>query len=152
MKSKLKFIIPLLLVLAGGAYKFVLAKPTAAKADKPKVAGEVYVLPTSFLLNLKDGKFGKLGVALVLAHGYSAAPAAGGAHEGAATTPPDGYGTLPQEAIVRSIVTDVVTDSTAGQLESRKGRGRLTRRILKRIRSQTDVKVDHVLLTDVAIQ
>jgi hypothetical protein len=35
MKSKLKFIVPILLLVAGGAYKFVLAKP-GAPAPKPK--------------------------------------------------------------------------------------------------------------------
>jgi len=36
MKSKLKFIVPILLVAVGGIYKFVLAKP-AHPAPKPKV-------------------------------------------------------------------------------------------------------------------
>ena len=45
MKSKLKIILPvliLLLVAGGGAYKFVLAKPAkAAAAPKPKVDGDL---------------------------------------------------------------------------------------------------------------
>ena len=107
MKGKLKFIIPIVVLLVlGGVYKFVLAKPAAVA--KPKVAGEVYVLPKDFLLNLTDGKFAKLGVGLVFDEGFLAAPA--GAAEGAAA-PPTGYGVLPQEAVVRDIVTDVVTDS-----------------------------------------
>ena len=53
MKSKLKFIIPVLLLVLGGAYKFVLAKP--APKEKAKVQGEVYVLPKDFLVNLSDG-------------------------------------------------------------------------------------------------
>ena len=147
MKSKLKFIIPIVLVLLGGVYKFVLAKPAAAA--KPKVAGEVYVLPKDFLINLADGKFAKLGVGLVFDEGYSAAPA-GGAEGGA--TPPDGYGALPQEAVVRDIVTDIVTDKTADDLTSRKGREEIKAQILKRLKKQTDVKVHDVLLTDVAVQ
>ena len=64
MKGKLKFIIPIVLLLVvGGVYKFVLAKP--AVVPKPKVEGEVYVLPKDFLVNLSDGKFAKLGVGLV---------------------------------------------------------------------------------------
>jgi len=47
MKTKLKIILPVLLVVLGGAYKFVLAKPAAVA--KPKVAGKVYVLPKDFL-------------------------------------------------------------------------------------------------------
>jgi flagellar FliL protein len=147
VKSKLKFIIPILLLLLGGAYKFVLAKPAAAA--KPKVAGEVYVLPKDFLVNLSDGKFAKLGVGLVFDEGYSAAPAGGGE---AAAAPPEGYGALPQEAVVRDIVTDVVTDKSAADLTSSKGRDEIKALILKRIKTQTDVKVHDVLLTDVAVQ
>jgi hypothetical protein len=46
MKGKLKFVLPLVaLIVLGGAYKTVLAKP-APKA-KHKVEGQVYVLPRS---------------------------------------------------------------------------------------------------------
>jgi flagellar basal body-associated protein FliL len=147
VKSKLKFIVPLVLILLGGAYKFVLAKP--APAAKPKVDGEVYVLPKDFLINLSDGKFAKLGVGLVFDEGFKAAPAGG--HE-AGAAPPDGYGVLPQEAVVRDIVTDVVTDESAADLTSRKGREDIKTKILKRLKQQTDVKAHEVLLTDVAVQ
>ncbi len=70
--KKLKIIVPVLLVVLGGAYKFVLAKPAEA-GPPPKIEGEVYVLPKEFLVNLADGKFAKLGVALVFHHGYSSA-------------------------------------------------------------------------------
>ena len=147
MKSKLKFIIPILLLVLGGAYKFVLAKPAAAA--KPKVAGEVYVLPKDFLVNLSDGKFAKLGVGLVFDHGFTAVAAGG--HE-AAAAPPEGYGSLTQEPVVRDIITDVVTDESAADLTSRKGREDIKTKILKRLKAQTDVKVHEVLLTDVAVQ
>ena len=137
MKGKLKFIIPIVLLLVlGGVYKFVLAKPAAVA--KPKVAGEVYVLPKDFLLNLTDGKFAKLGVGLVFDEGFAAAPAEAAE---AAAAPPKGYGVLPQEAVVRDIVTDVVTDSSAKDLTSRKGREEIKTKILKRLKAQTDVKV-----------
>ena len=136
-----------MLILLGGAYKFVLAKP--APKEKPKVEGEVYVLPKDFLVNLTDGKFAKLGVGLVFDEGFVAAPA-GAAEEGAA--PPTGYGVLPQEAVVRDIVTDVVTDESANALTSRKGRETIKKEILKRLKAQTDVKAHEVLLTDVAVQ
>jgi flagellar basal body-associated protein FliL len=148
MKSKLKIILPLALIVFGGVYKFALAKP--APAPKHKIAGEVYVLPKSFLLNLSDGKYVSMGVALVLKEGYSAVPAAGG--HAAAATPPDGYGSLPQEPVIRSIVTDTVTDASSGQLVSRKGRDALRTRILRRIDKHTDVQASDVLLTDVAVQ
>jgi flagellar basal body-associated protein FliL len=146
MKGKLKIVIPVVLLLLGGAYKFVIAKPAAAA--KPKVAGEVYVLPKDFLINLTDGKFAKLGIGLVFNEGFTAAPAKGAE----ATAPPEGYGALPQEAVVRDIVTDVVTDESAASLTSRKGRERIKTEILKRLKTQTDVKVHNVLLTDVAVQ
>jgi flagellar FliL protein len=148
VKKRLKIIIPLALVLAlGGAYKFVLAKP--APAPKPKVAGEVYVLPKDFLLNMSDGRFAKLDVALVMAPG--AETAAAGA-EGHAATPPEGFGTLPQEALVRDIVTDIVTDVPGGELISRTGREKLKKKILKTIHEKTDVEAEDVLFTDVAVQ
>jgi flagellar FliL protein len=149
MKSKLKIILPLALIVFGGVYKFALAKP--APAPKHKIAGEVYVLPKSFLLNLSDGKYVAMGVALVLKEGYSAVPAAGG-HGAAAAAPPEGYGTLPQEPVIRSIVTDTVTDTSSSQLVSRKGRETLKKRILRRIDKYTDVEAADVLLTDVAVQ
>jgi flagellar basal body-associated protein FliL len=149
MKGKLKIVVPLvLLIVLGGAYKFVLAKP--APKEKPKVEGEVYVLPKDFLVNLSDGKFAKLGIGLVFDEGFTAAPAAGG-HEGGAA-PPEGYGVLTQEPVVRDIVTDVVTDQSSAELTSRKGRESIKEKILKRLKSQTDVKVHEVLLTDVAVQ
>lgn len=197
----IKIIVPLLLIIAGGAYKFVLAKP-AAPGPKPKVDGEVYVMPREFLVNLRDGKFAKIAVALVFDHGYSALPvaavgpqdepdavpavlvAAGGpaaagaetwsdiprsAQDGSATAdggadyrftgaapppakPPEGYGTLSQEPIVRAIITDELTKMTSDRLMSIKGRERLKKRLLKRFKKETDVKVHEVLFTDIAVQ
>jgi flagellar FliL protein len=146
--SKLKIVLPVLLVLLGGVYKFVLAKP--APAPKAKIAGEVYVLPKNFLINLKGGRFAKLDVALVLKEGYAAAPAAGG--HVAAPAPPEGYGVMPQEAVLRSIITDTLTDTEAGRIQHESSRAKLQERILKRIRRETDVKADEVLFTDIAIQ
>src|SRR2546421_12342988 len=114
MKKKLIVALPILLVGLGGVYKFVLAKP--APAPKPKVDGEVYVLPRDFLINLADGRFVKLDVALVLDKG--ALPAAG-AEAGA--TPPDGYGALPQEAVVRDVVNNTLMDVSGAKLISPKG-------------------------------
>jgi flagellar FliL protein len=147
MKSKLKILLPIVLLAAGGAYKFALAKP--APGPPPKVHGDVYVLPKDFLVNLKGGRYAKLGVALVVKAG-SAAPAGG--HAETPVTPPDGYGTLPQEALVRAIVTDTLTDATEQQLVSWGAREKLTRLILKRIQRHTDVKAEDVVLTDVAVQ
>ena len=143
---KPKILIPILLVVAIGAYKFVLAKPTAEA--KPKVQGTVYVLGKEFLVNLHDGQYAKLTVALVLAHDDTSTEASG--HEGA--TPPEGYGPMAQEGIVRAEVTDVLTDATDQQLIEPAGRHELQEKILKRIRRGTDVKVDEVLFPDVTVQ
>ena len=144
MKGKLKFVIPIVvLLLIGGVYKFVLAKPAAAK---PKIDGTVYVLPKEFLLNLSDGHFAKLSVALVLPE--SAIPAGG---EGGAT-PPEGYGALPQEAAVRAVITDTITDAASRDLTARKPRAKLRDECLKKIKAHTDVKAEDVLFTDVAVQ
>jgi flagellar basal body-associated protein FliL len=148
MKSKLKIILPVLLIALGGAYKFVLAKPAATA--KPKVDGEVYVMPKDFLINLADGRFAKVDVGFVFKPGDAAAPAGGA--EAAAAKPPEGYGALSQEAVVRDIVTDTITGRTAQDLTSRKGRDQLKTQIRTRILKTTDVKVADVLFMDVAVQ
>jgi flagellar basal body-associated protein FliL len=148
MKSKLKFIVPILLVAVGGVYKFVLAKP-GAPAPKPKVDGQVYVLPKEFLINLAGGRFAKLSVGLVLDHSQPVVAEGGGE---AAAKPPEGFGTLPQEAVIRDIVTDRLTDDNADDLVSEKGREKLKKSLLGSIKKKTDVKVEEVLFTDVAVQ
>jgi flagellar basal body-associated protein FliL len=146
MKSKLKFIVPvLLLVVLGGVYKFVLAKP-GKPAPKPKVDGQVYVLPKEFLINLSGGRFAKLSVGLVLDHTQVTVA------EGEETKPPEGFGTLPQEAVIRDLVTDTLTDGSAQNLVSEKGREKLKSRLLVSIKKKTDVKVEEILFTDVAVQ
>jgi flagellar basal body-associated protein FliL len=150
MKSKLKFIIPIVaLLLLGGVYKFVLATP--AKAEKPKIDGVVYVLPKEFIVNLADGHFAKFNVALVLDHSQATAPAASGG-EGAATEPPEGFGTLEQEAVIRDLVVDQASGVSSDDLTKRKLRTKLKKKILKQIKAHSDVKVEEVLLTDIAVQ
>src|SRR3954467_2226780 len=130
--KNIKILIPVLLLVVGGVYKFVLAKP--APVPKAKIEGAVYVMPKDFLINLKAGKFAKLNAALVLKHGYleeAVAAASGGGH--AAVTPPDGYGALPQEAAVRAIITDSLTDISATRLTKEKPRLKLQEAVLKRI-------------------
>ena len=150
MASRLKIVIPVVLLLAvGGAYKLVIAKPEATA--KPKIAGTVYVLPKEFLVNLSEGRFAKLGVGLVLdPKDHSLADAAEGGH--GAVKPPDGFGPLPQEAVIRDIVTDTLTDREAGSLIDRKGREKLKTKIIEAIAKRTDVHVEDVLFTDMAVQ
>ena len=146
MKNK-KVMIPVIaIVLVGMVAKFVLAKP--APEGKHHIDGSVYVLPKEFLLNLDDGRYAKLDVAIVLAPGQSSAAAGGEA----APAPPEGFGTLEQEAAVRDVVTDVVTDQSGDDLISAKGREEIKHEILMGIRAHTDVKVNDVLFPDVAVQ
>jgi flagellar basal body-associated protein FliL len=142
MKKKLKFVIPIVLLLVGGVYKTVLAKPP--KAPKPKIAGTVYVMPKEFLLNMADGRYAKLDVSLVLDKSEVLPAAEGSTNEN--------YGALEQEPAVRDVITNIVTDAPSNDLIARTGRERLKKLILKGIRQNTDVKVDEVLFTDVAVQ
>ena len=147
MKGKLKIVVPLVLLLAlGGAYKTVLAKPK--EEPKHKVEGQVYVLPKEFTLNTADDRYVKLWVALVLPHDEPIAAA----HGGEAVEPPEGFGPLPQEAIVRALVTDTVNGADGDELISPKGREHLQEELLKSIKKSTDVHAEHVLFTDVAVQ
>jgi flagellar basal body-associated protein FliL len=149
MTSKLKIVIPVVLLLAlGGVYKFVIAKPAAEATAK--IEGTVYVLPKEFLVNLSEGRFAKLGVGLVLDPAdHSLAEAA---HDKEAVKPPDGFGPLPQEAVIRDIVTDTLTDRDAGNLVDRDGREKLKTKIIEAISKRTDVHVEDVLFTDMAVQ
>jgi flagellar basal body-associated protein FliL len=145
----MKKIAPIIVVLIalGGAYKFVLAKPKAAAA-KPRVTGTVYILGKEFLVNLADGRFAKLTVALVLdpKDESAAAPAEG------ASTAPEGFGAMKEEAVVRDIITNDLTDAKDTDLIDRGGRKDLKAEILKDLKAGTDVKVDDVLFTDVTVQ
>jgi flagellar basal body-associated protein FliL len=147
MNKKMLIIAVIALLAAGGAYKTVLAKPKEA-APEPKVHGEVYVLPKEFLVNLADGRYAKLSVALVVE------PAEGAAHGGGhgAPTPPEGYGTEPQEAIVRDLITDTLTDAADHDLIEQHGREKIKKKILKAIKKHTDVHVEEVLFPDVTVQ
>ena len=145
MNKKIIVIVVVALLVAGGAYKTVLAKPSKP-APKPKVEGVVYLLQKEFLVNLADGRFAKLSVALVVEH----APVAAGGHE--AAVPPEGYGAEPQEAIIRDLITDTLTDANQADLVEREGREKIKEKILKEIKKHTDVHVEDILFPDVTVQ
>ena len=144
MKKKLMIIIPVLLL--GGGY-VAKAKLMPPKVVKPKLAGEIYILPKQFTLNLQDGHFATLTVALELAPGQS-----DGASADATTSTGATVGTLPEEAVIRAIITNLITNQTSNALITDSGRTGLQKQILSQITSQTDVKVDQVFFTDVAVQ
>lgn len=143
MKRKLKVIVPIMaLVVAVALYKFVLAAPAETHS---KVKGEVYVLPKEFIVNLDGGRYAKLTVALVLAEGQEVAAGHGGA-------PPEGFGPLAQEPLVREIVTDTLTGASATALTSPRGRHGYERSIERAIDRDTDVATESVLFTDLVVQ
>lgn len=131
---------------AGAAYSFAKPKDEARR----KIDGSVYVLPKEFLVNLKDGRYAKLNVALVLDPGQQTA--SGGSNHNKGPKPPEGFGPLEQEAVVRDIVTGVVTNQDGDDLISGEGRERIKAQILQQIRRTTDVRAEDVLMTDVAVQ
>jgi len=147
---KKKLIIVLLVVLVGGgvAYK-MLVKP---KPVKEKIAGSVYTLPQDFLVNLSDGQFAKIAVTLVLAQGQSDGASAAAAGGAATASNGDTIGTLPEEAIVRAIITSALTNETGSALLNQGSRVQLESQILQSIDKQTDVKVTKVLFPDLTVQ
>ncbi|MGH2940810.1 MAG: flagellar basal body-associated FliL family protein [Solirubrobacterales bacterium] len=139
-RKKLILIAVGVLVVAGLAYKMVLAPKSESKV---KVEGTVYVMPKEFLLNLAGGRYAKVTVALVLAPGQST---------GGGEAPPEGFGTLEQEPLVRQIVTDNLTGVPAGALTSRKERHHFQVRIRKEVDKTTDVRVKGIVFTDLVVQ
>lgn len=115
-------------------------------------------MPREFLVNLADGRFARLNVALVFEHGYTASHAAevaakeSGAGKKGAAKPVEGFGVLPQEPLLRDIITGSLASVRAGSLQRTEARERLKRKIGRRIAAKTDVKVEEVLFTDVAVQ
>jgi flagellar basal body-associated protein FliL len=144
-KKKLLIILAVVVVVGGvGAKMFVLPKKAAAKV---KIDGTLYVLPKQFTLNMADGKYATLTLALDLAPGQSTGATADGT-----TTTDAGFGTLTEEPVVRSIVTNVLTNQPSRSLITADGRARMRATILKDIRKQTDVKLKTLYFTDVAVQ
>jgi flagellar basal body-associated protein FliL len=145
--TKKKILILLLVVLLGGGY-VAKGKLMPPKVVKQKINGEIYILPKQFTLNLQDGRYATLTVALVLAPTQTDGATAATAATGTDST----VGTLPEEAVIRSIITNTVTNDTSKTLVDQTGRRYLMQKILKEITSQTDVKITDVLFTDVAVQ
>lgn len=140
-KILLALVVPIVLF---GGYTMTKAKPAPAT----KIKGTIYVMPQPFLLNLSDGRYAKLTVALQLAPGQSDGASAEAASSGSETT----AGTLPEEPLVREIVTNAVTGQNGEALISTHGRDTVRRQILHAISHQTDVKVEAVLIPDLTVQ
>ena len=145
-KTTLLIVLVAVAVGAFGAWRFLAPE----ERRRAKIDGTVYVLPKEFLVNLSDGRYAKLNVGLVLDPHQETAPDSGG--HGGGPRPPEGFGTLEQEAVIRDIVTDVVTNQDGDELISPDGRERIKQAILLQIRRTTDVRTKDVLITDVAVQ
>lgn len=145
LKNK-KVLIGLVVLLVVAFEGYSMTKPKVVVKDK--IQGTVYVLPSSFLLNLSDGHFAKLTLGLVLAPGQSS----GAAAAGGSSPSEGGVGTLPEEAVIRDIVTNLMTNENSTTLSEDNGRNKVKHEILDAIRQQTDVKVERVLFPDLTVQ
>jgi flagellar FliL protein len=143
LKNKKVMLALALPILLFAGYTMTKSKPV----PKEKVKGTIYVMPQTFLINLADGRYAKLGVALQLAPGQS-----DGASAEAAPPAENGPGTLPEEALIREIVTNTVTNQSGETLTSATGRADIRRQMLADIKAQTDVKVEAVLIPEITVQ
>jgi flagellar FliL protein len=139
-KIMLAVALPILLL---GGYTMTKSKPVV----KEKIKGTIYVMPQSFLLNLSDGRYAKLTIALQLAPGQS-----DGASATASSSSSESAGTLPEEPLVREIITNAITNQNGETLVSNAGRTAIKHQILLAIDKQTDVKVEAVLIPDLTVQ
>jgi flagellar basal body-associated protein FliL len=142
--KKLMLALALPILILGVGYKMMQPKPV----NKDKIKGTIYVLPAPFLLNLQDGRFAKLTVALQLAPGQSD----GASADAAASSGENAAGTLPEEPLVREIVTNSITNQNGETLISDAGRRAIKHQIQQAIAAQTDVKVEAVLIPDLTVQ
>ncbi len=144
LKNKKIMIALALPVLLLAGYTFTKPKPVV----KTRIKGAIYEMPQSFLLNLSDGRYVKLSVALELAPGQSDGAAAGAS----ASSGSESAGTLPEEPLVRELVTNTITNQSGEALIDPASRTALRRRILQSIERQTDVKVEAVLFPELTVQ
>jgi flagellar basal body-associated protein FliL len=135
----------LLIVLIVGyeAYAKVINPP---KAPKVKINGTVYILQKGFTINLAGGQYATLTVALLLPPTQSVGVTS------PTNPPPTGFGSLTDEAPIRAIITNDITDQPENALISPKGRAKLESTILSNINSETDTKVTAIYFTDLAVQ
>jgi flagellar basal body-associated protein FliL len=142
--KKLMLVVALPILLLGVGYKMTRPKPV----NKDKIKGTIYVMPAPFLLNLTDGRYARITVGLELVPGQSD----GASATAAAASGENAVGTLPEEPLVREIVTNVVTNQNGETLVTNQGRDAVKHQILEDIVKQTDVKVEAVLFPDLTVQ
>ena len=137
------------LALAGGGARLALAKPHKP-APKPHVDSIVYMLPKDFVVYLRGGRYAKVTVGLEVnrKHPDALTPNTG---ESAATTP-KGFGAMPEEGYVRDVITSDLTGLAPAEFLDAARRAALKRRLAADLTAKTDVNVDGVLFSDLAIQ
>jgi flagellar basal body-associated protein FliL len=145
MKKFLRPIGILLIALIVGfeVYSKVINPP---KVPKMKISGTVYVLQKGFTINLAGGQYATLTVAMLLPPIQSVGVTS------PTNPPPTGFGSLTDEAPIRAIITNDMTDQPENTLITAKGRAKLESTILSNINSQTDTKVTAIYFTDLAVQ
>lgn len=144
MNKKLMLAVALPILILGIGYKMTRPAPV----NKDKIKGTLYVLPAPFLLNLQQGRFAKLTVGLELAPGQSD----GASATATASSGESAIGTLPEEPLVREIITNAITNQNGETLVSEKGRKSIKQQILATIGRETDVKVEAILIPDLTVQ
>ena len=144
MKKKLIIAIPVLLIVGFLGYKMFGPKPPVPKM---KIEGVLAPLDPEYMINLQDGRFAKVKIALELDHADELAVelAAAGSHGGGEAI------AHPQNSILRSIITDEFTGQRAEDLMDRSKRGALLEEAARRINDQSDAKVKKVIITDITV-
>ena len=150
-KKMIMMIVPVLLVVLGGVYMFVL-KPAPAPVDEKALAKEpagIYTITEPFVVNLADTterRFAKVGVALQYSE-LSAALFGGAGHGSAADAV-----VIPEEPEVQDIIISTLQERTAHELATKKGRVEVKEMIVKRINKETELKIIEVFYTEFAVQ
>ncbi len=137
-------IIAVVVIAVGGFAAYSVAKPKKKSHDK--INGTVYILPKQFTLNMRGGQYATLTVALLLPPGQSVGTTS------PTDPPPSGFGSLTDEAVIRAIITNDVTDEPTSALLQAGPRAALEHKILDNIRHKTDTEVSSVYFTDLAVQ
>src|SRR3984957_14575520 len=138
LKNKKVMLVAALPILLFMGYTMTKPKPVV----KEKIKGTIYVMLQSLLLNLSDGRYAKITVALQLAPGQSDGATADGSSSS------EGPGTLPEEPLVR----ETVTNQSGEALVADSSRRAIRQKILLAIRKDTDVKLEAVLFPDLTVQ
>lgn len=125
----------------GGVYTMLLA-PAPAKAKPMKITGTLVPLSDAFTVNLAGGHYGRVSVSLLM----TTAPAPTLDSSGANVI------VLPENDVVRAIITNDLTGINPNTLIEKAPRQQLLAQILHDIKTKTDEPVTQVLFTDLAVQ